>query len=225
MKPLVGLGALFQGWAVFLACGVTKLPPLRLQLVALCDPRNGQFGGVADLEHAVRTNKEVYDFLSSAGSNFGIGFWKPGSGIIHQARCAPRLRSHWAVPAVSGTSVLARSAVSGVGFSRSSLLTYSKGERSFQTLLGSLTEGNGVVEGFSVNAALGLVQYWHQGSGSLAPASSTRRAALLRQSPSLASGFWKPGCGIIRQARCAPGGARQTKHFVCWGVRDRGGRD
>lgn len=35
----------------------------------------------------MRTNKEVYDFLSSAGSNFGIGFWKPGSGIIHQARC------------------------------------------------------------------------------------------------------------------------------------------
>ncbi|KAK9837289.1 hypothetical protein WJX81_003731 [Elliptochloris bilobata] len=48
------------------------------------DDRHGQFGGVADLEHAVRTNKEVYDFLSSAGSNFGIGFWKPGSGIIHQ---------------------------------------------------------------------------------------------------------------------------------------------
>lgn len=48
--------------------------------------RNGKFGGVADLEHAVNTNKEVYDFLSSAGSNFGIGFWKPGSGIIHQVR-------------------------------------------------------------------------------------------------------------------------------------------
>lgn len=39
----------------------------------------------------MKTNKEVYDFLSSAGSNFGIGFWKPGSGIIHQARQFPRL--------------------------------------------------------------------------------------------------------------------------------------
>jgi hypothetical protein len=29
-------------------------------------------------------NAEVYDFLSSAGSKYGIGFWKPGSGIIHQ---------------------------------------------------------------------------------------------------------------------------------------------
>ncbi len=48
--------------------------------------RNGKFGGEADLEHAVKTNKEVYDFLSTAGSNFGIGFWKPGSGIIHQVR-------------------------------------------------------------------------------------------------------------------------------------------
>ncbi len=50
------------------------------------DTRNGKFGGEADLEHAVKTNKEVYDFLSTAGSNFGIGFWKPGSGIIHQVR-------------------------------------------------------------------------------------------------------------------------------------------
>ena len=30
------------------------------------------------------TNKEVYDFLATAGSKYGIGFWKPGSGIIHQ---------------------------------------------------------------------------------------------------------------------------------------------
>jgi len=41
---------------------------------------------VADLEYAIKQNKEVYDFLSSAGAKYGIGFWKPGSGIIHQAR-------------------------------------------------------------------------------------------------------------------------------------------
>ncbi|EPB74451.1 aconitate hydratase [Ancylostoma ceylanicum] len=29
-------------------------------------------------------NKEVYNFLSSAGNKYGVGFWKPGSGIIHQ---------------------------------------------------------------------------------------------------------------------------------------------
>ena len=46
--------------------------------------RENQFGGVADLKHAITTNKEVYDFLSSAGAKYGIGFWRPGSGIIHQ---------------------------------------------------------------------------------------------------------------------------------------------
>lgn len=29
-------------------------------------------------------NKEVYNFLKSAGAKYGVGFWKPGSGIIHQ---------------------------------------------------------------------------------------------------------------------------------------------
>lgn len=46
--------------------------------------REGSFGGAADLKHAVTTNKEVYDFLATAGAKYGVGFWKPGSGIIHQ---------------------------------------------------------------------------------------------------------------------------------------------
>ncbi|MEW5302867.1 MAG: hypothetical protein WDW36_005608 [Sanguina aurantia] len=46
--------------------------------------RGGSFGGVADLKFAVVTNKEVYDFLASAGAKYGVGFWGPGSGIIHQ---------------------------------------------------------------------------------------------------------------------------------------------
>lgn len=49
-----------------------------------CNCRENKFGGVADLKHAITTNKEVYDFLSSAGAKYGIGFWRPGSGIIHQ---------------------------------------------------------------------------------------------------------------------------------------------
>lgn len=40
--------------------------------------------GVEDLEKAVTENKEVYDFLSSISNKYGIGFWKPGAGIIHQ---------------------------------------------------------------------------------------------------------------------------------------------
>lgn len=54
---------------------------------SLHDPlccRNGGYGGKADLEFAKNVNAEVYDFLSSAGSKYGMGFWKPGSGIIHQ---------------------------------------------------------------------------------------------------------------------------------------------
>jgi len=44
----------------------------------------GRDGSKQDLERAIETNKEVYNFLSSASAKYGIGFWKPGSGIIHQ---------------------------------------------------------------------------------------------------------------------------------------------
>lgn len=38
----------------------------------------------ADLAKAVTENEEVYNFLSSISNKYGIGFWKPGAGIIHQ---------------------------------------------------------------------------------------------------------------------------------------------
>jgi len=41
-------------------------------------------GAIKDLKSAEFTNKEVYDFLSSVSNKYGIGFWKPGAGIIHQ---------------------------------------------------------------------------------------------------------------------------------------------
>src|SRR5215471_11900920 len=37
-----------------------------------------------DLQRAVTESKEVYDFLASVSNKYGIGFWKPGAGIIHQ---------------------------------------------------------------------------------------------------------------------------------------------
>ncbi|KAF9451562.1 aconitate hydratase [Macrolepiota fuliginosa MF-IS2] len=43
-----------------------------------------QIGGVKDLQRAIDINKEVYDFLATATAKYGLGFWKPGSGIIHQ---------------------------------------------------------------------------------------------------------------------------------------------
>ncbi|MGC8823160.1 MAG: aconitate hydratase [Bacteroidales bacterium] len=41
-------------------------------------------GAKDDIETANITNKEVYDFLASVSNKYGIGFWKPGAGIIHQ---------------------------------------------------------------------------------------------------------------------------------------------
>jgi aconitate hydratase len=41
-------------------------------------------GASADLAAALDVNKEVYDFLASISNKYGIGFWKPGAGIIHQ---------------------------------------------------------------------------------------------------------------------------------------------
>ena len=41
-------------------------------------------GADKDLQEAINKNNEVYDFLSSVSNKYGIGFWKPGAGIIHQ---------------------------------------------------------------------------------------------------------------------------------------------
>lgn len=41
-------------------------------------------GANEDLKIAKDTNKEVFDFLASVSNKYGIGFWKPGAGIIHQ---------------------------------------------------------------------------------------------------------------------------------------------
>src|ERR1700742_3108259 len=43
-----------------------------------------KIGADADLSTALDVNKEVYDFLASVSDKYGIGFWKPGAGIIHQ---------------------------------------------------------------------------------------------------------------------------------------------
>ncbi|MRS62568.1 aconitate hydratase [Larkinella terrae] len=43
-----------------------------------------EVGAAQDLENANNKNREVYAFLSSVSDKYGIGFWKPGAGIIHQ---------------------------------------------------------------------------------------------------------------------------------------------
>lgn len=44
----------------------------------------GKDGAVEDLKRGLIQSKEVFDFLESASRKYGIEFWKPGSGIIHQ---------------------------------------------------------------------------------------------------------------------------------------------
>src|SRR6266567_4614784 len=41
-------------------------------------------GASADMQAALQENREVFEFLRSASAKFGIGFWQPGAGIIHQ---------------------------------------------------------------------------------------------------------------------------------------------
>ena len=43
-----------------------------------------KLGAETDLNQARDKNQEVYDFLASVSEKYGIGFWKPGAGIIHQ---------------------------------------------------------------------------------------------------------------------------------------------
>lgn len=43
-----------------------------------------KIGAGKDLQEAINKNNEVYNFLESVSNKYGIGFWKPGAGIIHQ---------------------------------------------------------------------------------------------------------------------------------------------
>jgi len=43
-----------------------------------------KLGADKDLQNAINTSSEVYNFLESVSNKYGIGFWKPGAGIIHQ---------------------------------------------------------------------------------------------------------------------------------------------
>ena len=54
---------------------------------------SAKVGARIDMGVAIDTNKEVYDFLQSVSAKYGIGFWGPGSGIIHQV-----VLEHYAFP-------------------------------------------------------------------------------------------------------------------------------
>ena len=61
------------------------LPTTAVPSTVHCDHLiSAKVGARIDLGVAVDTNREVYDFLRSVSAKYGIGFWGPGSGIIHQ---------------------------------------------------------------------------------------------------------------------------------------------
>src|SRR5665213_703945 len=62
-----------------------QIPTVLVPSTVHCDHLIQAYHGSADdLATANDVNKEVYAFLSSSSDKFGIGFWKPGAGIIHQ---------------------------------------------------------------------------------------------------------------------------------------------
>ena len=66
----------------FMSSGVSSV---QVPTTVHCDHLILAHQGVEDdLPTAKMTNKEVYDFLSSAAKKYGMGFWDPGAGIIHQ---------------------------------------------------------------------------------------------------------------------------------------------
>src|SRR5688500_17424082 len=66
----------------FMTCGRSKVA---VPSTVHCDHLiQAKEGADADLQNAKDKNKEVYDFLASISNKYGIGFWKPGAGIIHQ---------------------------------------------------------------------------------------------------------------------------------------------
>ena len=61
------------------------LPEVAVPSTVHCDHLiQAKVGANIDLGVAIDTNQEVYDFLRSVSAKYGIGFWGPGSGIIHQ---------------------------------------------------------------------------------------------------------------------------------------------
>ncbi|MCB9080515.1 MAG: aconitate hydratase [Lewinellaceae bacterium] len=66
----------------FMTCGLEKTA---VPSTVHCDHLiQAEVGAATDLATALKENDEVYDFLADVSNKYGIGFWKPGAGIIHQ---------------------------------------------------------------------------------------------------------------------------------------------
>ena len=66
----------------FMTCGRSKVA---VPSTVHCDHLiQAKAGAKEDLANSIQINSEVFNFLSSISNKYGIGFWKPGAGIIHQ---------------------------------------------------------------------------------------------------------------------------------------------
>lgn len=66
----------------FMTCGRSRVAvPSSVHCDHLIQAKSG---AAEDLKTATEVNREVYSFLASISNKYGIGFWKPGAGIIHQ---------------------------------------------------------------------------------------------------------------------------------------------
>jgi len=71
-----------MAWLQFMTAGLSEVAvPTTTHCDHLIQARDD---GKRDLMAANENNEEVYDFLQSVSAKYGAGFWKPGSGIIHQ---------------------------------------------------------------------------------------------------------------------------------------------
>jgi aconitate hydratase len=71
-----------MAWLQFITAGLTEVA---VPTTTHCDHLiQARVDGKTDLLAALDANDEVYDFLESVSAKYGAGFWKPGSGIIHQ---------------------------------------------------------------------------------------------------------------------------------------------
>ena len=71
-----------MAWLQFMTAGLDEV---RVPTTTHCDHLiQARDDGRTDLLPPVEGNREVYDFLASVCARYGAGFWKPGSGIIHQ---------------------------------------------------------------------------------------------------------------------------------------------
>ena len=78
MQDATGQMALLQ----FITAGLARVA---VPSTVHCDHLiQAKAGAALDLKFALDTNSEVYEFLRTVSAKYGIGFWKPGSGIIHQ---------------------------------------------------------------------------------------------------------------------------------------------